>query len=98
VAEFASEAKRAGEDIGGEAMLGRYDKARRADVGTRVFAVDALNRSLLSTIPGVSLARGIGLFALASSPALRARVMREGITPFASSPALMTPANATTEI
>ncbi len=98
VAEMASEAKRGGEDIGGEATLNRYDKARRADIGTRVFAVDVLNRSLLSTIPGVSLARGLGLFALASSPALRARVMREGITPFASSPALMAPVNATTEM
>jgi 2-octaprenyl-6-methoxyphenol hydroxylase len=70
-------------------MLTRYEKARRADVGTRVFAVDLLNRSLLSNIPGMGLARGFGLFALASSPFLRARVMREGIMPAMSNPSLM---------
>ncbi|RUO99019.1 FAD-dependent monooxygenase [Hyphomicrobium sp.] len=89
IADIIGEARESGSDIGGEATLSRYDKARRADIGTRVFAVDVLNRSLLSNIPGVSLARGLGLFALASSPSLRARVMREGITPFASNPRLM---------
>ena len=89
IAEIAETAKREGADIGGEPVLERYDRARRRDVGTRIFAVDLLNRSLLSTIPGVNLVRGLGLFALASSPALRVRIMREGILPAASSPALM---------
>ncbi len=89
LAEIAADAKSEGEDIGGDTVLSRYENARRADVGTRVFAIDLLNRSLLSTIPGVSFARGIGLFALASSASLRARVMREGIMPAASRPALM---------
>jgi 2-octaprenyl-6-methoxyphenol hydroxylase len=90
LAEIASDAKRNGIDIGAEATLNRYAGARRADVTTRVFAVDVLNRSLLgSNIPGVNLARGFGLFALASSPALRKRVMREGILPAASNPELM---------
>ncbi len=89
LAEIAGEAKRDGSDIGGDAMLRRYETARRADVGTRVFAVDLLNRSLLSNIPGIGLARGFGLFALASSPFLRARVVREGIMPAMARPALM---------
>jgi 2-octaprenyl-6-methoxyphenol hydroxylase len=89
LAEIASDAKRDGSDVGGDDMLLRYERARRADVGSRVFAVDLLNRSLLSNIPGVSLARGFGLFALASSPFLRARVMREGIMPAMSRPASM---------
>lgn len=89
LAEIAGEAKREGSGVGGDAMLTRYQKARRADVGTRVFAVDLLNRSLLSNIPGMGLARGFGLFALASSPFLRARVMREGIMPAMSNPSLM---------
>ncbi|MFA5958321.1 FAD-dependent monooxygenase [Hyphomicrobium sp.] len=84
LADIAGEAKRSGVDIGGEATLKRYENARQADVGSRVFAVDLLNRSLLSNIPGVSIARGFGLFALASSPALRARVMREGVMPTTS--------------
>jgi 2-octaprenyl-6-methoxyphenol hydroxylase len=89
IAEIASHANRNGGDVGSESALAQYDKARRADVGTRVFAIDLLNRSLLSNVPGVSLARGFGLFALASSPFLRARIMREGIMPAASNPALM---------
>jgi 2-octaprenyl-6-methoxyphenol hydroxylase len=89
LAEIAGDAKRDGIDIGGDETLRRYRNARRLDVGTRVFAVDLLNRSLLSNLPGMGLARGLGLFALASLPAFRARVMREGILPAASSPALM---------
>ncbi|HET6388167.1 FAD-dependent monooxygenase [Hyphomicrobium sp.] len=89
VAEIAAEAKRAGSDIGGDATLARYDAARRTDISTRVFAVDLLNRSLFSNLPGVGLARGLGLFALAASPALRTRIMREGFTPSAATPALM---------
>lgn len=91
LAEIAGEAKREGQDIGGDAILTRYDRARKMDIGTRVFAVDLLNKSLLSTIPGVGLARGLGLFALAASSSLRVRVMREGILPAASRPALMAP-------
>lgn len=90
LAEIASEAKARGEDIGGDAVLARYNSARKADIGTRIFAIDLLNRSLLSShIPGVNLARGLGLFALASSSTLRTQVMREGILPAASRPALM---------
>ncbi|MBS0233585.1 MAG: FAD-dependent monooxygenase [Proteobacteria bacterium] len=91
IAEIAGGAKREGLDIGGDPVLRRYDQARRTDIGTRVFAVDILNKSLLSTIPGVSLARGFGLFALAASSSLRIRVMREGILPSASKPTLMSP-------
>jgi 2-octaprenyl-6-methoxyphenol hydroxylase len=89
VAEIAGDAKRNGLDIGGDATLARYEEARRRDIATRVFAVDLLNRSLLSNLPGVGLARGFGLFALAASPALRVRIMREGFRPSASTPALM---------
>jgi 2-octaprenyl-6-methoxyphenol hydroxylase len=90
LAEIAGEAKTQGEDIGSDAALSRYDSARKADIGTRIFAIDLLNRSLLSShIPGVNLARGLGLFALASSSTLRTQVMREGILPAASRPALM---------
>jgi 2-octaprenyl-6-methoxyphenol hydroxylase len=90
LADIASDAKRDGADVGADATLNRYERARRADVETRVFAVDLLNRSLLgANLPGVQLARGLGLFALASSPSLRKRVMREGILPAASSPSMM---------
>src|SRR6185312_4044971 len=52
IAEIAGEALSAGEDIGGDALLARYDRARRTDVAFRIFTVDLLNRSLLSSMPG----------------------------------------------
>jgi 2-octaprenyl-6-methoxyphenol hydroxylase len=98
IAEIAAEAMSAGEDIGGDGPLARYDRARRTDVAFRVFTVDLLNRSLLSAMPGASLARGLGLLALATNSALRARVMREGVAPSTSSPTLMRPISPTGEI
>jgi len=91
IAEIAGAALGAGEDIGGEAVLSKYDQLRRRDMTSRVFAVDLLNRSLLSSIPGVHLARGFGLFALATSRRLRAHVMQEGVMPSTSAPAFMRP-------
>ncbi len=91
VAEIAAEAKRDGSDIGADATLARYEAARRTDISTRIFAVDVLNRSLFTNLPGIGLARGLGLFALATSPALRVQMMREGFMPSASTPALMAP-------
>jgi 2-octaprenyl-6-methoxyphenol hydroxylase len=98
IAEIASAASSAGEDIGGDEVLARYDRSRRRDVAFRVFAVDLLNRSLLSSIPGVHVARGLGLFALASSRSLRSRVMREGVMPSGVCLSLMDPDMSTGEI
>jgi 2-octaprenyl-6-methoxyphenol hydroxylase len=95
IAEIIGDARQNGSDIGGEATLNCYDTARRGDIAVRVFGVDALNRSLLSNIPGVGLARGLALFSLAASPFLRTRVMREGMTPYASNPRLMHSDDAT---
>jgi len=98
IAEIAGDAQRAGDDIGGADVLARYDRLRRRDMTSRVFAVDVLNRSLLSSIPGVHLARGFGLFALATSRRLRARVMREGIMPTSDVPTFMRPLHRSGEI
>ena len=91
LAEVASDAKRGSEDIGAAPALARYGRLRKGDVASRVFAVDLLNRALLSSIPGMHLARGMGLFALAANRNLRARVMREGVMPAMANPALMLP-------
>lgn len=69
------------EDPGGTAVLERYHKARSSDVAVRTFAVDALNRSLLMSVLPVQLARGAGLVALKTLPALRRSVMRRGLRP-----------------
>lgn len=89
IAELAGEARRAGHDIGGELVLTRYDKMRRADVGSRSIAVDLLNRSLLTDLLPVQGARGLGLYALDRIGPLRRAVMREGVAPRANQPRLM---------
>ena len=64
IGELAVEAHRQGGDIGGDigsaALLTRYDRLRRADVGTRTLAVDLLNRTLLSDLLPAQGARGLG--------------------------------------
>ena len=75
------EARRDGEDVGSPVVLDRYARRRRADVGIRTAAVDALNGSLLTRSPLVDAARGIGLALLGSVGPLRRQVMREGLVP-----------------
>ena len=64
IGELAVEAHRhngeLGGDIGDAALLARYDRLRRADVGSRTFAVDLLNRTLLSDLLPAQGARGPG--------------------------------------
>lgn len=79
----------AGRDIGGADTLAAYSASRRADIGRRTRAVDLLNRSLISGFWPVSLARGLGLHVIAALPALRARLMREGLEPPHPWPRLM---------
>ena len=69
--------------------MSRYDRMRRADVGSRTIAIDLLNRSLLSDFLPVQGARGVGLYLLDRIGPLRRAVMREGVAPAASQPRLM---------
>ena len=88
-AELVAEAKRHGEDIAGVQVIDTYDQRRRADTSTRKLAIDLLNRSLLTDFLPVQSARGLGLYLLDRVGPLRRAVMREGVTPTASSPRLM---------
>jgi 2-octaprenyl-6-methoxyphenol hydroxylase len=80
-AELAAAVQLAGTggDPGSPAVLERYHQARRSDVFVRTTAVDALNRSLLTSQLPLQLARGAGLVALKTLPALRRTVMRRGL-------------------
>jgi 2-octaprenyl-6-methoxyphenol hydroxylase len=89
IAELVVEAHRAGEDVGGDALIRRYDRTRRGDVTTRTVAVDVLNRSLLTDFLPVQGARGLGLYLMDRIAPLRRAVMREGVAPAAASPRLM---------
>jgi 2-octaprenyl-6-methoxyphenol hydroxylase len=89
IGELAIAAYRDNRDPGADDVLAEYDRARRADVGTRAFAIDLLNRSLLSDFLPVQSARGIGLYLLDRIGPLRRAVMREGAAPAAGQPRLM---------
>jgi 2-octaprenyl-6-methoxyphenol hydroxylase len=77
--DLAVAARAAGRDIGDEAMLERYARARRADVLLRVAGIDALNRAaMLGPRPFRDLRRA-GLVALHGLPPLRRAAMRLGL-------------------
>jgi len=89
IAEVAAAAHRHGGDIGAAVVLSAYDRMRRVDVAGRSFAVDVLNRSLLSDFLPVQGARGLALYLLDRIAPLRRAVMREGVAPFVAQPRLM---------
>jgi 2-octaprenyl-6-methoxyphenol hydroxylase len=68
-------------DPGSPQVLSLYEKIRRPDILARVGAVDALNRSLLSTLLPAQLARAFGLAMIDLTPPLRGVFMREGMRP-----------------
>jgi 2-octaprenyl-6-methoxyphenol hydroxylase len=86
ISELMVEARRSGGDLA--STLARYDELRRTDVGTRTFAVDLLNQSLLSDFLPVQGLRGLGLYLVDRVGPLRRAVMREGVAP-AAQPRLM---------
>lgn len=67
------------EDPGTPSALASYDRRRRPDILARSSAVNLLNRSLLSDMLPVQLARSAGLSLLDAAPPLRAFFMREGL-------------------
>lgn len=89
LAELASEAVQAGGDPGAAALLAEYGARRQRDVNGRVWTIDLMNRSLLSALLPVHLARGAGLVALKAISPLRQMVMREGMGPSYATPRLM---------
>jgi 2-octaprenyl-6-methoxyphenol hydroxylase len=89
IVELVAAAHRGGGDIGAPALTARYDVMRRADAGSRAFAVDLLNRSLLSDFLPLQGLRGFGLYLLDRVGPLRRAVMREGVMPVLSEPRLM---------
>ncbi|WP_428030124.1 UbiH/UbiF family hydroxylase [Ancylobacter sp.] len=89
LAELASDAARAGGDIGGPEVTEAYERRRRSDVASRGFAVDLFNRSLLSDLLPVAGLRGLGLWMLGQSPGLRRLVMRQGVGPTRDVPRLL---------
>ncbi len=76
-------------DPGGRVLLDGYERSRRGDIALRAAGVDALNRSLLSSLLPVDLVRTGGLAALSRLPAARRIAMRYGLMPRHAIPSLM---------
>jgi 2-octaprenyl-6-methoxyphenol hydroxylase len=81
IADIVGQAMSLGEDPGAPQVLARYQSARRADVASRMFAIDLANRSLLSDFLPVQSLRAAGLHLIGSFGPLRRLAMREGLAP-----------------
>ena len=76
------------------AVLEAYGRMRRTDIASRIWTVDLLNRSLLSSAAPVQALRGLGLHILKNVGPLRRLAIREGLAPSFIAPRLMQPAAA----
>jgi 2-octaprenyl-6-methoxyphenol hydroxylase len=91
LADCIADARAAGRDPGLPGTLDAYSALRRPDVTSRIAAVDVLNRSLISDLVPVHLARGFGLAALKTIGPLRRRAIREGLQPSPEIATLLSP-------
>ena len=79
LADLLIAARASGEDLGGDALLARYQRARRLDVITMLAATDALDRLFSTNNPLVRLARGLGIAAVHRMPRLKNAFMRQAM-------------------
>ncbi len=77
LAHVLAEARARGEDIGGVPVLARYQTWRRFDTMTLGAATDIFTRLFSNDNPVLRGLRGIGLGAVAATPALRRAFIRE---------------------
>lgn len=92
LADCVATALKDGADIGGPSVLNSFAQSRNADITSRIWSIDLLNRSLITDFLPVQLARGAGLYALQALGPLRRILLREGIQPLHATPTLMQPA------
>lgn len=83
---------RLGLDIGGGAVLARYETARRADVSLRVHGTDILNRLISHDRTPLHALRRAGLKAVDNVSFLKEFVMQQGMAP-QMKPTLRSPAS-----
>ncbi len=77
--DLVAEAKASGEDVGGAALLRRYQAARRPDALMMLAATDALDRLFSTDNPAVRLARDLGIAAVHRMPRLKRMFMRRAM-------------------
>lgn len=79
--DVVSSAHALGEDVGSASVLHKYDRKRQPDIVTRTNAVHLLNRSLLSELVPVQMARSAGMHLASKVSPFRKFLMKEGVTP-----------------
>lgn len=89
LAEVLTDAHRLGQDIGGAAVLRRYQQWRRFDNHLMLAMTDALNRLFSNDIGPVKLARDLGLAAVNRIPPLKRLFMRHAMGVVGELPRLM---------
>jgi 2-octaprenyl-6-methoxyphenol hydroxylase len=77
--DLAVAARAAGGDIGAPDLLGRYHRARHADILARVAGVDVLNRAAMADFQTLRNLRHAGLRALHGIAPLRRQAMALGL-------------------
>ena len=77
LAEVLADARRRGEDVGAPDVLLRYRRWRRFDATTLALGMDAVNRLFSNDLPGLRLARDLGMAAVGRLPGLRRAFIRE---------------------
>lgn len=79
LAELIVDAHRLGLDLGGAALLRRYERWRRFDSLTLTAVTDGLNRLFANELPPLRLARDLGLAAVNRAPGLKRFFMRHAM-------------------
>lgn len=81
LAETVIDAARTGLDTGSGVVLQQYERRRAADIGTRVFGVDALNRMVGNDRESLRAIRRTGLRILDAVAPLKIFAMKQGLAP-----------------
>ena len=79
LAELIVDARRLGLDIGGALLLERYERWRRFDNVMLAAVTDGLNRLFSNALPGITLARDLGLAAVDRLPPVKRFLMRHAM-------------------
>lgn len=89
LAEILVDARRLGLDLGGAALLARYQRWRRFDNTALMIVTDALNRLFSNNVPLVRLVRDVGLGLVNELPPLRRFFMRHAMGTVGTLPRLV---------
>lgn len=92
--EMLAGQKRLGLDMGDADLLARYERRRRMDSLSMTAMTDGLDRLFSNNIPGVRLARRLGLALVDRFPPAKHRLMRHAMGLVGDLPALMKPPEA----